>query len=199
MEVPLSRFLTRFSFEDEPIVEPAVEEPEVITAPAVDATETLVAAALTEATARHTAEVMALKAEHAAASETLLADARRTWCETEGEKVARHLDSLVSDLRNLLSEKIGDALIPIATQAVMERTREALLESVGAILADPDHAAIAIHAPEDLLEAMRAAHPQVTGIRYVADDKIDAAIVGDGFRVETRLATALSTLAETGF
>lgn len=197
MDVPLSRFLSRFSVEEELVDEPViVEEIEAPAPPSEDPTRAIVASALEEAAKHHEHKVSALQLEHEAAVEKLLADARQTWAASEGEKLAQALDGCMSNLRDLLSNKIGDALTPLVGYAVVQRARAALLEGIEAIVSDPDHPALSLHAPGDLLDAVRAANPRTKGIRYIPHDDIDAIVTADGLRIETRLHAVLPSLAE---
>lgn len=199
MEVPFTRFLTRFPVDDDLVADIESDSPldEALDAQEIESArlaQVQLAEARQEVETRYLAEIAQLKAVHEAAVAAIVAGARTQWCDTEGTTLAQHLDAVIPKLRTFLDERIADVLAPLLGQAVIARTRAVLIESLDLVLADPKHPILTLKGPCDLLDAIRAARPGAVGIEYIAHDDIDAILNGDGLRIETRLEAAIATL-----
>lgn len=204
MNAPLSLFLTHFTAPP-PIVEvesfveelPEVEPGVTLTVAELEAQlEAAAADARAEAEQKHEEQTTALIAEHEAATAEALATARAEWLEQESEGITKGLDTMMSDLRNTLSDGIANVLRPLLADAFIARTKTEVLEALDRLLADPSQPLLSVRCPEDLGATLRAARPDAA-IEWIESDAVEVSIVADATRIETRLAAALADLVAT--
>ena len=199
MNAPLSRYLTRFSAD--PSAEaadalPAIVEPTItlrvaeLDARLADAREGGRAAA--EAT--HAVALAELTARQEAALADAVAASRAAWVGSSADSLLARFDGAMAALRETMAEATARVLRPLLADATRTRTLEALEAAIARLLADPARSVITLHAPADLIEAIRA-RGAPNGLELVVADTAEAVIRADGTHIETRLAAALAGLA----
>jgi hypothetical protein len=201
MNAPLSLFLTQFSASATSAVAlniaPAsfVDENDVIRLPdpPTDAVDVDVDALLQ----RHAAEVASLRAAHEAALAEALACARSEWTATEGERLAQMLEGALAELRGFIADQTVAVLRPILRDALLDRVKGELIETLDKLLANPSEAGIGFRGPQDLRDAIRAARPDAA-IDWIVSDSVDVTLFTSATRVETRLAEAFARIATAG-
>ena len=202
MNAPLSRFLTRFADGDAPVpvsFEVMAAEPTVtlgvgeLQSRIDDARE----AALSEAEAGHAIALADLAVGRDLAVDQAVAEARALWCADEGVAHAEKLAAAFADLDATLSTRVAAALRPLVATALVERTVQAVREAIGHILADPEHPAVTVHGPADLIDVireMRVETGKTERVAYVATDSVEITIEAAGSRIDTRLGASLAAL-----
>jgi hypothetical protein len=204
MNAPLSRFLVEFS--DVATAEPfALSEMEPFVEIEVEPTTTLTIAALeqqvqeardeaaAEAQARTQAELQAQFDDERAEMIREFETAREVWANEQGQQISASLTTAVAQLESELSTALARALQPLFAEACRTRMVAELSTVLASILGDPSHPPLRISGPVDLLTAFGNAHPADIAIDYVVADQAELTLVTDTSRIETRLATCLST------
>ncbi|WP_342151286.1 hypothetical protein [Methylorubrum sp. SB2] len=128
-------------------------------------------------------------AQERAAFETRLADARRTWAETEGTVLAGQLASAFAGLDAALSERVARLLAPVLNQALRRQAVEALSHAVTRLLAEPQPAAISITGPEDLIAALSGRLSGLSAaVAFTAADVTEVTVSAGETVIETELS-----------
>lgn len=195
MTALLAPFLIRFSSPPPELALASRTEPDLAISPADLAARiaAAVADARDEAEHRHVAAIAAITATHATDSVERLEAARAEWTAVEGETLAARLDAGLADLRAYLVDRVAAALRPLIAEALRDRLKDDVLETIDRLLADPGVPMLSVRGPAELLEALRAARPEQT-IEWVADDNIDVSIAAGATRAEGRFTEALKAL-----
>ncbi|AWN37616.1 hypothetical protein [Methylobacterium radiodurans] len=166
------------------------------------------AARLEEAEARGRAEGHAqglaearAEAEAAMAAEresfaAQLAAERARWSESEAEQLAAGFAAALRALDADLTRRIGRLLVPVLTDALRRRAVDDLAQALAKLTADPNHAAIRVSGPEDLLAALsHRLGPQAAGIAFAPGAAPEVSVVADQTVIETQLAAWTRLLA----
>ncbi|MBB3951436.1 hypothetical protein [Aureimonas jatrophae] len=135
-----------------------------------------------------------LETDHAAA----LADARRAWIESEGERLADLVVLQMAVFEDALRQTLNAILRPLVLDARKRQTVDELAGAVKTIAFDGHAVKIAASGPSDLLEALEtklgdhARHVSFDADEAHTDVRIDA----DQTVIETRLASWLKAVEE---
>lgn len=146
------------------------------------------------AEARAEAEA-AMAAEREAFAAELAAE-RARWSESEAERLAAGFAAALRALDADLTRRIGRLLVPVLTDALRRRAVDDLAQALGRLTADPNHAAIRVSGPEDLLAALRCRlGDQADGIAFAPGAAPEVSVVADQTVIETQLAAWTRLLA----
>lgn len=146
------------------------------------------------AEARADAEAAMAAAREGFAAE--LAAERARWSESEAERLAAGFAAALRALDANLTRRIGRLLVPVLTDALRRRAVDDLAQALGRLTADPNHAAIRVSGPEDLLAALgQRLGAQADGIAFAPGAAPEVSVVADQTVIETQLAAWTRLLA----
>lgn len=125
--------------------------------------------------------------------------ARRAWAKDEAGVLAQALATAMAEMKARLADATAAALRPFLADAAREKALGDLVDQLGRILADPDHPALAISGPADLLARVAAALGQeARAILLRPDDTPDIRVVAGATIIETRIADWVARLERAG-
>ena len=116
-------------------------------------------------------------------------------CPTRAAALTASCAAALADLRELMCARLADALRPLLADVVVKRAVADLSEALDRLLADPSHPPVKVRGPGDLIEALKAARSEISGIEYEAHDGIEITMTAEGSYVETRIAAAFAALS----
>ncbi|MEH3147643.1 MAG: hypothetical protein PGN34_20370 [Methylobacterium frigidaeris] len=129
-----------------------------------------------------------LAAERAAFAERLEAE-RRSWGEAQADPLAAGLSAALGDIETRLADRVAEALVPVLDAVLRRQAADELRAVLARLMADPDHPAIRVAGPEDLLTALAARlGPEAGAVTFVPGDGVEVRVTADRTVIETQLA-----------
>lgn len=142
------------------------------------------------------AEAEAALAAEREASAARIAEERARWSESEAERLAAGFAAALRALDADLTRRIGRLLVPVLTESLRSRAMDDLAQALKRLLADPNHAAIRVSGPQDLLADLgRKLGPLAGPVTFEPGEEPEVAVVADQTVMETQLAAWTRLLA----
>lgn len=125
--------------------------------------------------------------------------ARRAWAEEEATVLAKAVSAAMADLKAQIAETAAAALRPFLAEGAREMALRDLIEQLGRILTDPNHPALTISGPADLLARVSAALAYDAGsVSFRPDGHPDVRVVAGTTIIETRIQEWIARLDRAG-
>ncbi|KQQ30823.1 hypothetical protein ASF53_17100 [Methylobacterium sp. Leaf123] len=118
-----------------------------------------------------------------------LVQARRDWTEAQSEILAGGFVSALQALDATLSDRVARLIAPVLGQALQRQALDELGAALKRILAEPQHAAVQVRGPDDLIAALAARLGGVSaGIAFEAAEGPEVTVRAGETVIETELA-----------
>lgn len=128
-----------------------------------------------------------------------LDEARRVWVEDEAATLAKALTTAIGEVKARIADAAATALRPFLAEQVREAAIRDLVGQLSRILADPDHPALTVSGPTDLLARVSAAlGAEAAAVAFVPADGADIRASVGATLIETRIQAWIDRLNRTG-